>query len=111
MKSTEQRIEEMNNQLLEVWKDTIGFEPIAILASVDNAGSYEKSELHIFKLKRGYALVHENGCSCYESRDAKIDILPNLKAVKESLANGSKETGSYGGLCQMASEKLMSKKD
>lgn len=84
----------------ESWKDTTGFEPVALIASADNAGSYEKSELHVFKLKRGYAIVHESGCSCYSSSDADIDILPSLAKVKESLVNVAKEGFSHGELAK-----------
>lgn len=56
----------------EAWKGTTGFEPVELIATANNAGSYEKSELHLFKCKRGYAIVHESGCSCYEAANATV---------------------------------------
>ena len=84
----------------EYWTQTIGFEPTALIASVDNAGAWETSALHVFKLKRGYAIVHESGCSCYTSADASIDILPSIAKVKESLKNIAKEEYSEGELAR-----------
>ena len=91
----------------ESWRQTIGFEPVKLLASADNAGSYEKSELHVFKLKRGYAIVHESGCSCYSSSDADIELFPSLVAVKESLRKRATERYSHGELAKEILLKLL----
>lgn len=91
----------------EFWKNTIGFDPVELIVSVDKAGAYEKKELHVFKLKRGYAIVTEDGCSCYESNDASIDILGSMKAVKESLSNLAKEEYGIGECAKDALLKLM----
>lgn len=83
------------------WKDTSGFDPVELIATHDNAGSYEMSAMHVFKLKRGYAIVHERGCSCYRSSDACIDILETKDDVKQSLKNIAKENrNSYGDLAK-----------
>lgn len=71
---------------IENWKDRIiGFEPTKHLASGTGHEDYTKNEVHLFKLKRGYALVWESGCSCYESGDAQIDLFPTLKAAEAVL--------------------------
>jgi hypothetical protein len=101
--------EELQNRFeyeFKAWKNTIGFEPVELLASYDNAGSYEMSAMHVFKLKRGYAIVHESGCSCYSSEDASIDLYPTKSAVKDALRNAAKETYSYGDLAKNVLEKL-----
>jgi hypothetical protein len=74
------------------WRQTIGFEPRELIASVDCSSGYDKDELHVFKLSRGYAIVNESGCSCYSSSDADIDIVENLAAVKRIIKNN---TDSY----------------
>lgn len=104
--------EEMNNQFhsaFAYWKNTTGFEPVSLLASVDHGECYEVNSLHVFKLKRGYAIVHESGCSCYEFDSASIDILPSLKAVKESLQNASRDQYSYGKLAKETLAELLGK--
>lgn len=73
------------------WTKTTGFEPVELLASEDISGSYEMDAMHVFKLKRGYAVVHESGCSCYSPDWATIDILENLDALRESLKNSNNE--------------------
>lgn len=95
-----QELEKRFEYEFQHWKGTTGFEPIELIASENNAGSYEKSELHVFKMKRGYAIVRESGCSCYEASDASIDILPSLKAAKESLRNRAREGYSEGELAK-----------
>ncbi|KHD88860.1 MAG: hypothetical protein OM95_07015 [Bdellovibrio sp. ArHS] len=95
----------------DYWKSTQGFEPIELLATYDNAVSYEMSCLHVFKLKRGYATVHESGCSCYCSGDAEIEIFPTLVALKESLKNTSRDEYSHGELARECLKQLMGKRD
>lgn len=94
----------------EYWKNTSGFEPVELLATFDNAGSYERSELHIFKLKRGYAIVHESGWSRYESSDADIDIKATLEDVKDTLKNNSKDNYQIGELSRECLKQLMGSK-
>lgn len=101
------KLENIFECAFENWRHTTGFDPVELLATANQAGSYETSELHVFKLKRGYAIVHESGCSCYESSDAKIDILPSLKSVKESLKNSAKEQYSHGNLAKEVLLKLI----
>lgn len=91
----------------EYWRKTTGFEPVKFLATGDNAYAYEKSELHIFKLKRGYAVVLESGCSCYSSSDAEIELFPTLSAVKDSLRNRAREPYRTGNLAKEVLLKLI----
>lgn len=85
----------------EVWSGQYpDFVPVELVASIDKGEAYEVNELHLYKLKRGYALVHESGCSCYETSEANVDFYPSKQAVKDKLFEGSKETYSYGELCR-----------
>lgn len=106
--------EKMQNQFsyeLEYWNGTTGFEPVALVATEDNSGSYEMSRLHVFQLKRGYAIVSEQGCSCYSASDADIDIHPDLDSVKTSLKNAADRNSgySYGDLAKSILTQLMGK--
>ncbi len=84
----EAELKEQWDYQFNYWKGTTGFEPVELIASEDISGSYEMDAMHVFRLKRGYAIVHESGCSCYSPDWASIDILENLDAVRESLKNG-----------------------
>lgn len=95
----------------EAWKNTIGFEPVKLLATADNAGSYEKSELHVFKLKRGFAVVNESGCSCYEARDANIELFPSMPKLKDSLRTRARENYGDGHLAKEILLKLLGEWD
>lgn len=69
------------------WLPILGSVPVALLDSVDYAGSYERREAHIFRLENGqYAFIVEEGCSCYEPYDAEITIHPSLSAARTLLA-------------------------
>jgi len=68
----------------ENWTERFGSEPIELIASIDYSESYETEKMHIFKLKNGkYVSVYECGCSCYDYRDAQIDIYPNALSALE----------------------------
>ncbi len=65
------------------WVTVMGFDPIELIDSENKSGFYEMDRMHIFKLVSGqYAVVKESGCSCYEARDASIDI---VKTKEEAL--------------------------
>lgn len=71
----------------ESWRQTIGFVPVEIVASIDESESYEMDRRHVFLCENGsFATVTECGCSCYESGDAIIEFYPTkaeaLKAAK-----------------------------
>lgn len=79
-------------ELAENWKYDFAYwlprfesHPIRLVVSGDHSESYEMERFHVFKLENGkFATVHECGCSCYESEDASIDILPTLsKAMSQ----------------------------
>lgn len=68
---------------IETWKNKIiGFEPTKHIASGTGHEDYSKNQVHLFKTKRGYALVWESGCSCYGVEDAEIELFPTLKAAE-----------------------------
>jgi hypothetical protein len=60
--------------------------PVERIAHFDMAGAHSKCEAHILKLENGqYALVIEEGCSCYEPKDAEIELFPTRPRAKEAL--------------------------
>ena len=57
------------------WKNTIGFVPVELVASIDESASYEMDRRHVFLCENGsYATVSEQGCSCYEVSEASISF-------------------------------------
>lgn len=57
----------------------LGSMPIECLAFRDFAGSFEMSQAHVWRLENGqYALIVEDGCSCYDSNEADIDLFPTV---------------------------------
>lgn len=72
------------------WKNTIGFEPTALIFSHTGPEDYTKNCSHVFLMKRGdYAMVNESGCSCYEPSEASISFYPTeaeaIQAAKDSI--------------------------
>lgn len=64
------------------WMFTFGSAPIELVVSEDWSESYEMTRRTIFKLENGqYALVKENGCSCYTYADADIELFPSKRAA------------------------------
>lgn len=106
MEKTQRLIDQFNYEL-PYWEGRLGFEPIDVLASENLSGSYEMNAAHVFKCKRGYAIVSESGCSCYEPSWAKIDIVPDLDAVRESLKNQAKDGYTSGALATSLLTQLM----
>lgn len=65
---------------LEAWIYRLGSVPIKLIKEQDLSEPYEMEMARVFLLENGkYALVIESGCSCYEPRDAEIEIFPNEK--------------------------------
>lgn len=77
---------------LESWIHALGSMPIERILHEDLSGSYEMRRAHVFKLENGeYALVTENGCSCYSPEQAGVDLFPTLDKAKESFDKWVKE--------------------
>jgi len=76
---------------IEKWLPAFGSRPTEVVISVDRSQSYEMNKATVFKLKSNYALVTENGCSCYSSSDANIDLYPTKKAAMEAFDKWRKE--------------------
>jgi len=74
------------------WKKTTGFNPIRHVKSNDFGERYEMNIGHVFELVGGKgALVIEQGCSCYESSDASIDLYPDVDSALDALEKWSKD--------------------
>ncbi len=77
----------------ESWNDTFGSPAKALIESDDRSEPYEMDRRHLFELENGqYAVVREYGCSCYDSRDADIELYPTLKRAEDAYKRfGNKE--------------------
>lgn len=76
----------------KAWKVRLGSMPIERVLHDDQSQDYEIVEAHVYKLKNGkYALITEEGCSCYSSDDASIDLFPTLEAAKEAFNKWQRE--------------------
>ena len=72
----------------ENWMGRFMSAPTKLIISKDVSQPWEMDIAHIFKLENGqFAVVIEEGCSCYSSSDAKIELFPNkdraMKAFKK----------------------------
>lgn len=57
---------------------------VQTIVSDDKSEMYEVDKFWIVKLENGrYATILEQGCSCYDSESAEIDILPDESAARE----------------------------
>ena len=73
------------NHEFSYWKHIAGFEPVKLIASVDESPDWEMDRRHVLLMKNGsYATVIENGCSCYDSSEAVIDFHKTLSEALES---------------------------
>ena len=69
---------------LHAWAYRFGSIPEALLATCDRSESYEMDRAHVFKIWPGrYALVLEQGCSCYVYEEADIYLYGDEKSVME----------------------------
>ena len=67
------------------WIEKLQSVPIQLIKTSDLSRPYEMSSCHLFKLENGrYAVIVEEGCSCYRSEDAEIDIFPDKKVAMEA---------------------------
>ncbi len=66
------------------WAYRFGSIPEALLASHDRSEPYEMDRGHVFRIWPGrYALVLEQGCSCYDYTKAKIYLYGDEKSAME----------------------------
>lgn len=92
MKCSGEEMEKHFQYEFEYWKGHSGFEPIECLRSEDYSESYEMTMAHLFKLEgEKYAVVTEEGCSCYLASDANIEIFPSLKKAEDKFDEWDKE--------------------
>lgn len=70
---------------IEAWITSLGSVPVERVKHADHSEGYDMSEGHILRLENGkYAVVIEEGCSCYSSSDAQIELFPTLERAEES---------------------------
>jgi len=85
--------EGLNSWDVQYWLPTLGSNPVERVAHFNNSYDYEMSEAHVLKLENGkYATVIEEGCSCYSSADAQIELHPTKKAAMKRFEQWKKES-------------------
>ena len=77
---------------IKAWSTRLGSYPIKVVAHEDRSEMYETNEATVVELENGkYALITEQGCSCYESEDAEIELFPSRIQALESFDKWVKE--------------------
>lgn len=72
---------------LKAWIGALGSMPISRIAHKDNSRSYEMEMAHVFELENGkFALVTEEGCSCYSPEKAYIELFPDKEKALEKFS-------------------------
>ena len=67
---------------IEAWLSRLGSPPVECLKVADLSASYEMTKCGILRLLNGqFATVVEEGCSCYSSSDADIELHPTYEAA------------------------------
>lgn len=81
----EELVEKWSWSLKNSWAQRLGSPPVELVDSADYSRSWEMDRAHIFRLENGeYALIVEQGCSCYTADWADIQLHPDEeKAVKK----------------------------
>jgi N-acetyl-gamma-glutamylphosphate reductase len=69
---------------LKNWIIVMGSFPVEEIRHEDMSESYTKRSFHVFKLENGrFATVLEEGCSCYSSEQAVIDVHADFRTADE----------------------------
>lgn len=90
------KVQGLDSWQIEAWIMRLGSFPRKRVFHKDYAGSYEKREAHVLQLENGkYALVVEEGCSCYESSQANIEIFQSLFKVRSQFEKWCKEKEAF----------------
>ena len=82
----------IDNYQIEAWIIRLGSMPIQRIAHQDLGQNYAIRQAHALKLENGkYALVIEDGCSCYDPSKASIEIHPTKTSVIKAFEGWVKE--------------------
>lgn len=68
----------------ESWEPEFSAKAVALVFQDDRSEPYTRRAAHVFRLDNGkYALVTEDGCSCYTRHDAVITV---TKSKQDAMA-------------------------
>lgn len=87
---------------IKEWISRLGSMPIEIIENCDRSAAWEVTRFKVLKLENGkYATVEENGCSCYDARDADIEIFSSKKEAVAQFEKWEKmqNDSGYGEPC------------
>jgi len=87
-----EELEDRWGYLIDQWIQRFGSQPVKLWKHKDLGETYIKCEAHIFELENNeYALVVEEGCSCYSAVEADITLYGDyddaLEKFKEWVRN------------------------
>jgi len=98
---------------LDCWSNTwnhVG-KPVSEIGHADFSPSYEVDTLHVFTLDNGKCVVvHECGCSCYESSQADLEVLPFARAMEKYISYKRENNGTFTNL-ELLEVKLIEKEE
>lgn len=84
--------EGLDDYEIEYWIERLGSPPVERVRHADHGESYEMSQAHLVRLENGkYAVIIEEGCSCYSSEDAQIEVFPTLERAEENFKEWEKQ--------------------
>lgn len=70
---------------IKAWTPRLSSNIVERVKHRDLSEPYEMHMAHIFKLGNGeYAVIIEEGCSCYVAEEAQIELFPNFKRAELS---------------------------
>lgn len=76
----------LSNWEYEDWKDELKSKPTRLVSTHDKGQPYEMGLARVFELEDGkFALVTEDGCSCYDSSWANITLFDNEAEAMDGL--------------------------
>lgn len=83
---------------IKEWINSFGSVPISEIARVDFDTYYSTDNAQVFELENGsFAMVVEEGCSCYSSSDAYIEIFQAREHALKALV-GWRDSHEYATL-------------
>lgn len=80
--SDQKKVEGFDEYTTKQWSEQFNIKILERIAHEDEGGNYETHEIHVVSLEGNkYAVITEDGCSCYDSSQAEIEMFPTKKAA------------------------------
>ena len=96
IKSNKEKLANAYKYAFECWMKNFQSVPIEEVEHYSVSVGYDVHDGHIFKLEDGnYAVVIEDGCSCYDYDEAEIEIFKEFDKALDSYNKSKKRADSY----------------